>query len=119
MGIADDEQRMLMSRFATRFTLVDECSKNTPKTAISATFRDLRRSLQAGRLARQSIAASRDRTQLVVGLAIPKPSAYGCTESAISISADCSLSRAAHHGTRDGLARIQRLKSHVLASISL
>ena len=49
---------LLMSCFPTPFTLVYRCSKNTPKTAISATFRDLRRGLQAGRLARQHVAAS-------------------------------------------------------------
>ena len=54
----------------------------------------------------------------------PRPSAYRCTKTAISISADCSLSQMAHHGTRPALVgvasrtRFDRLKSHVRASIS-
>jgi hypothetical protein len=36
----------------------------------------------------------------------PKPSGYGCTETATPVSADCTLSRAAHHGTRPALVGV-------------
>ena len=49
---------VLQSRFATPFTLVDRCSKSTPKTATSAILGDLRRGLQVDRQARQHGAAS-------------------------------------------------------------
>jgi hypothetical protein len=42
----------------TPFTPVYRCSKYTRKTAILAIFRDLRRGLQAGMLARQHVTAS-------------------------------------------------------------
>ena len=53
-----EDRGHLAPRLATPFTLVYRCSKYTPKTAISAIFRGLRRGSQAGRLARQHIAAS-------------------------------------------------------------
>jgi hypothetical protein len=83
--IVDDEQRMLMSRFPTPFTSVYRCSKNTLKTAISATSRDVRRTFQAGRLARQGFAASGDRKRPVLGRATPEPSGYRCIETATPI----------------------------------
>ena len=43
-------QRRIDVALPTPFTVVYRCSKTTPKTAISAIFRDLRRGLQAGRL---------------------------------------------------------------------
>ena len=51
----------LAPRFATPFTLVYRCSKNIPKTAISAIsaiFQHVLRGLQAARLARQHVAGS-------------------------------------------------------------
>jgi hypothetical protein len=49
-------------RFTTPFTLVYKCSKYPPKPQFSATIRGPQRGLQAGRLVRQHVAASGDRT---------------------------------------------------------
>jgi hypothetical protein len=57
-AVADGELRMLTSRVHMPFTSVYRCSKNTPKTAICATSGGVRRAFEAGRLARQGIAAS-------------------------------------------------------------
>jgi hypothetical protein len=84
----------------TPFTLVNRCSKNSPKTAIFAILPGLRRGLQAETLAQQHLAASSDRAQWVLGRAIQKPCGYRCIQTAISIRTDCTLSQIAHHGTR-------------------
>ena len=57
-AIADDKQRMLTSSLPAPFPRVYRCSKNTPKTAISATFQHVLGGLQTARLARQHVAAS-------------------------------------------------------------
>ena len=57
-GIADDESADALVALPHAVYTSVQMLKNTPKTAISATFRDLRRGLQAGRLARQHVTAS-------------------------------------------------------------
>jgi hypothetical protein len=56
--IADDESRMVTSRFPTPFTLVYRRSKNTEKLQLLATFWTAQRGSQAARLTQQGIAAS-------------------------------------------------------------
>jgi hypothetical protein len=55
----------------------------------------------AGERARSATRYSVMRSDMaVLGRVIPEPSGYRCTETATPNSADCTLSHAAHHGTR-------------------
>jgi hypothetical protein len=66
---------VLEPRFVTPFTLVYRCSKYTRKLPLLTTFGSLRRGVRTDQFARQGVAGSSDRTEPVLGRAIPEPTA--------------------------------------------